>query len=187
LTSTNQNTVNASAGATLRTVISVDLSGIVVRVGTGTMRCALLTYARRPVQGETVLVLPTRSGPVAISMHDVENLRVFSPNYIVDATTIGPADTIYFPMDCTITEVYMVADVVGTLEVDIETCDYASYPSGFASICNGTVPIILGADKSHTLTTDWDRDILAGTFLRFNILQATTITRATVSPVVERV
>ena len=100
------------------------------------------------------------------------------------AITAGVKGDLEIPNDFRIDRVTMLADVSGSIIVDIWTDTYALYPPTNAdTITSSTPPTLTGAIKSQDTTlTTWNRDLVAGSTLRFNVdALATSITRVTVS------
>lgn len=97
---------------------------------------------------------------------------------------------IYVPFDCTITGWSILADLTGSMTVDIYKCDYASYPTNSDYMICGTTapPQITNANKaSSTTLTDWTTTaITAGDTIEFYVSDYTDITRATVTLIVTR-
>ena len=91
------------------------------------------------------------------------------------------ADTIVYvevPYDCTIEEVTMLADVSGSVVIDVWVDSYANFPPTDAdSITASAVPTISSSTKSQDSTlTGWTTSVSAGDVVAFNIDSATTIT-----------
>jgi hypothetical protein len=103
--------------------------------------------------------------------------------------TTGVKGYIEIPFACQILGVRMLADVSGSIVVDIWKDTYANYPPVDAdSITASAVPTISSATKSEDVTlTGWTKSIVAGDILGFNVDSATTVTRVTVSLTVRRV
>lgn len=79
----------------------------------------------------------------------------------------------------TINQVTMLADVSGSIVVDIWKDTYANFPPTVAdTITAAAKPTITTATKSQDTTlTGWIKTIVAGNVLRFNVDSCTTITR----------
>ena len=107
--------------------------------------------------------------------------------FIIDgggsAITTGQKGHLEIPFACTIQQVTMLADVSGSIVVDIWKDTYANFPPIDAdSITAAAPPTITTAQKSQDSTlTDWTTAIAAGDILAFNVDSATTITRVTIS------
>jgi len=73
----------------------------------------------------------------------------------------------------------IVGDVNGFLRLDIEKCSYNDYPSGFASIVSTDYPTIAsGTIKGNNDNlTVWDKTLVAGDILRFEVQGVTSIRR----------
>jgi len=115
-----------------------------------------------------------------------------SLTFIIDgggsAITIGQKGHLEIPFACTIQRVTMLADVSGSIVVDIWKDTYANFPPMDAdSITASAPPTISAAQKSQDSTlTGWTTAIVAGDILAFNVDSCSTITRVTISLKVER-
>jgi hypothetical protein len=105
-----------------------------------------------------------------------------------DVLAVGILGDIEVPFDCTITRVTLLADAVGSIEVDIWKSSYGGFPPTIAgAITAATPPAIVAAKKyQDSALIDWDTAISAGSILRFNIDSCTTIKRCTISLAVNR-
>lgn len=97
--------------------------------------------------------------------------------------TTGVKGDIEIPFDCTLTEMRLLADVSGTIDIDIWADSYANFPpvNGDDIVSNA---VISSATKNQY--TGWSISIAAGSILRFNVNSCTTITRCTVSLTVNK-
>jgi hypothetical protein len=97
--------------------------------------------------------------------------------------TTGVKAYLEVPFACTITSVVMLADVVGSVIVDIWKDTYANAPPTDAdSITSATPPTMASALKStDTTLTGWTTAIAAGDVLAFNIDSVSLISRLTIS------
>ncbi len=97
--------------------------------------------------------------------------------------TAGVKGYVEIPFACRITAVRLLADVSGSIVVDIWKDTYANYPPVDAdSITASAVPTISAAIKSlDTTLTGWTTSVAAGDIVAFNVDSATTLTRVTVS------
>lgn len=88
---------------------------------------------------------------------------------------------VFVPYSGTIVSVTLLADVSGSVVVDIWKVPYASYPATISNtITASALPTITTATNSQDNTlTGWTTSISAGDCLRFNINSATSITRLT--------
>jgi len=84
---------------------------------------------------------------------------------------------------CEILQVTMVADAMGSIQVDIWKSTYATFPPDIIdSIVAGNYPTISSAQKSQDLTlTGWDTTLNAGDILAFYVLSTSCITNCTIS------
>lgn len=92
------------------------------------------------------------------------------------------------PFDCEIMEATLLADVAGSIVIDIWKETYGNYPPTNAdSITAAAPPTLSGAIKTtDTTLTGWTTTISAGDVLAFNIDSVTAITQILVSLRVER-
>lgn len=113
-------------------------------------------------------------------------LEVQALEFIIDnggvALTTGVKGDIVVPFACTITSATLLADVSGSVVVDIWKDTYANFPPTDAdSITASAPPTITAAVKSTDATlTGWTTSVTAGDIIRYNVDSATTITRVTV-------
>ena len=84
------------------------------------------------------------------------------------------------PFACTIDSVTLLADVSGSIVIDIWKDTYANYPPTVAdSICASAKPTLSSAIKSEDTTlTGWTKTVAAGDVLYFNVDSCSTITKA---------
>lgn len=103
--------------------------------------------------------------------------------------TTGVKAYLEVPFACTLTSVVMLADVVGSMIVDIWKDTYANAPPTNAdSITSATPPTLSSALKStDTTLTGWTTAIAAGDVLAFNIDSASLISRVTISLKIARI
>lgn len=97
------------------------------------------------------------------------------------ALTTGVKGYLSVPFACTIVSVTLLADVSGSMVVDIWKDTYANYPPTVAdTITASAKPTISSATKATDATlTGWTTAVAAGDTLGFNIDSCSTITRAT--------
>lgn len=99
-------------------------------------------------------------------------------------SAIPAGDVLEVPCDFafTITGVTLLADVTGSVVIDILRTTYSSYDSGFTSLCASAKPTISSAKKSQDTTlTGWTTAISAGDVLRLHVDSASTVTRVTLA------
>lgn len=94
----------------------------------------------------------------------------------------GIAGWVQVPFACTITAVRLLADVSGSIVVDLWAEDYANYPPTDAdTITASAVPTISSATKAQDATlTGWTTSIAAGDVIYYNVDSCTTIERCLV-------
>lgn len=130
-------------------------------------------------EGDPIVMHFSRSGDAAAVTAAIE-LMIDGGGAVI---TTGVKGYIEVPFACTITRVTMLADVSGSIVVDIWKDTYANYPPVNAdSITAAANPTISSATKSQDSTlTGWTTSIAAGDVLGFNVDSATTITKLTLS------
>jgi len=97
--------------------------------------------------------------------------------------TTGIKIDVEIPFNCTIERVTMLADVSGSIVVDIWKDTYANFPPVVGdSITASAKPTISSALKSQDSTlTGWTKTITAGDTLRFNVDSVTSVKRLMLS------
>lgn len=82
------------------------------------------------------------------------------------------------PFACTINSVTLLANLTGSIVIDIWKDTYANFPPTVAdSICASAKPTITASNKSTDSTlTGWTKTISAGDVLYFNVDSCSTIT-----------
>jgi hypothetical protein len=111
-------------------------------------------------------------------------------------SVLGTGVKCYVPVDfaCTIKQVELLADVSGSVTIDIWKCTYAQFDAGSThpvvgdSITASAVPALASASKYQDATlTGWTTSISAGDILAFDVKVASvTSTRITVSLKIQR-
>lgn len=93
--------------------------------------------------------------------------------------TTGMKGCIVVPFNCTIDDVTAIADVTGSIVVDIWKDTYANYPPTDADSITASAPVtITSTNKSQNTTlTGWNKTISVGDILCFNVDSCATITR----------
>jgi hypothetical protein len=86
----------------------------------------------------------------------------------------------FFPLPFAgyIRSVSLAGDVAPTLlvEIDIQTCALADYPSGLASIVGSTPPTLDGVEQmKDSLLTGWTTEFVADTVFKFIVLHTDTV------------
>jgi len=96
------------------------------------------------------------------------------------AVTTGLKGFLQIPFACTITEAVLLADVSGSIVVDIWKDTYANHPPTVAdTITASAKPTLSSAVKSTDSTlTGWTTSVSADDILAFNIDSAATLTIA---------
>ena len=101
--------------------------------------------------------------------------------------TAGMQGDAAVPFDSTITEWVLLADQAGSLIVDIWKDGLASYPPTVADKVTGTAPPTLASSDhaSSSTLTGWTTAIAAGDTIRFDIVSASAVRRATLALTLE--
>jgi hypothetical protein len=135
----------------------------------------------------------TTVAPSKNAVYDkMQEMAVASVQCIIDGggavITTGMKACIEVPFACTIERATIVADVSGSVVVDIWKDTYANYPATVAdTITAAAKPTLSAAIKNQDSTlTGWTTAVAAGDWLCFNVDSATTVTRVTVSLKVRR-
>lgn len=112
---------------------------------------------------------------------DVTALKDGSIAVVFDAPVAEDQLDLVVPFACTITGVTMLADISGSIVVDIWKDTYANFPPDDTdSITAAAPPTITTATKSQDTTlTGWTVAVAAGDVLRFNVDSVTDVTRLT--------
>lgn len=97
--------------------------------------------------------------------------------------TTGIKGDVMVPFACTISQVTLLADQVGSIVLDIWKDTYANYPPTVAdTITASAKPTIASGIKYQDSTlTGWTTAIAAGDILRFNVDSTATVTRVHVA------
>jgi hypothetical protein len=113
--------------------------------------------------------------------------RKYSITIIIDgggsAITTGEKGHLEIPFACEIERVTLLADVSGSIVVNIWKDTYANFPPAVGDkITADAPPTITTAVKSQDATlTGWTKTIAAGDILAFNVDSAATVTRVTLA------
>ncbi len=113
--------------------------------------------------------------------------RTGSISLIIDgggsAITTGVKAYLEVPVACTITVATLLADVSGSVVIDLWKVAYASYPPTVTNTITASAkPTISSAVKSRLTTlTGWTTAVSAGDILAVNVDSASTIKKLTVS------
>ena len=128
------------------------------------------------------------AGKVTDAMMSItEDVMLSGLEFIIDgggsAITTGIKGDLEIPFNCTIEQVTLLADQTGSIVIDIWKDTYANFPPTVAdTITAAAIPTITTATKSQDATlTGWNKTIVKGDILRFNVNSITTIQRVTLS------
>jgi hypothetical protein len=103
-------------------------------------------------------------------------------------TTIGPGVKLDIPVEHAqkITGWTLLGNRDGNLEVDVLMTSYAAFPAGFVSIVGSTPPELIAQEKAEGDAADWIVDIPDDSILRYTVVGADLISRATLTLNVEK-
>lgn len=127
-----------------------------------------------PEDSATVGQLETLENNLEVSL----NLRTFG--ITIDGAsnpiTTGIKGYATIPYDCEILAWYVVADTVGSVEIDVWKAP--SIPTGANSICGSDRPKLVSAQENQNETlTAWSIVVTSGDVVAFNVVSASTVTR----------
>lgn len=127
-----------------------------------------------------------------VSLGNVDNINVSNSaiEYVIDGgdleITTGIKAQLEIPFDCTITDVVLIGDVVGSIVIDLKRSTYAGFPTT-VSIAASAKPTLSSSQKSNDSTlTGWNTALTAGDILEYVVDSASTVTRVLVSLKVDR-
>jgi len=119
----------------------------------------------------------------------INNYRTI--NFIIDGGGVlistGQKGHVVVDFDCTILSWTILADVAGTITVDVWKSNYTNFSttvpgSGDSMVGGGTKPAISTGNKNQSLSPNWTTlTITAGDILAFNVDSITSINRCTLS------
>ena len=113
--------------------------------------------------------------------------NVITITFIIDgsgsAITTGQKGHLEIPFACTITGWTLVADVSGSIVIDVWKDTYTNFPPTVADTIAGTEkPTLASVQKNQDLTlTTWTTAVTAGDILAFNVDSVATVTRIVLS------
>lgn len=83
------------------------------------------------------------------------------------------------PVNCTITKARIVADVSGSISVDIWKDTYANYPPTVADSIVASAPVVLSSQQTNedSTLTGWTTSLTAGDVLEIKVNSASTVTK----------
>lgn len=116
-----------------------------------------------------------------------ENAEFAAIEYVIDgggsAITTGLKGFLEVPFACTIMQWTLMADVSGSIVVDIWKGTYANYPPTSGDVITASAkPTISSAVKGQSATlTGWTTSISENDILAFNVNSVSTVTRVTLS------
>lgn len=143
----------------------------------------ILAAQTQPAAGKA-LSLDLNGSPVAgPSMTSVQNVPI---TLVIDGggspITTGIKFSLFMPWACTITRVTLLADVSGSIVLDIWKDTYGSYPPTVADTITASAKPTLSSALTYqdSTLTGWTKSIAALDTLRFKVDSASTLTQVTV-------
>jgi len=118
--------------------------------------------------------------------------NTFAVTLVVDgggeAILAGEKGHLQIPFPCTILEAHAYADQSGSIVVDVWKDTYANFPPTDADSITSATPITItdGTKVKDVALTGWTTTISAGDVLSYNVDSCATITRVTITLVVEK-
>lgn len=98
-----------------------------------------------------------------------------------DPLVAGDSDWVFVPFSFTITLAEIVADIAGSITIDVYASSYSAW-SGFTLISAAAPVALSGTAKAHPPLTGWTKTFSGGTYLRFTVSGTpVSIRKATVS------
>jgi hypothetical protein len=123
------------------------------------------------------------SGSAWVAVYD----RIAVIGFVIDGggSVISPGvkGDLLVDFDCLITKATLLADVSGSIVVDIWRDNLASAPPTDADSITAAAPPTITSNtfSQDTALTGWTKSVTAGSVLRFNVDSATAIKRVTVA------
>jgi len=140
---------------------------------------------------ERTYTLPNADGTLVVGGYSTQvEALTFILNGFGAPLATGVAGDLPVPFAATITEVWAMADTVGSLVVDIWKDVFpTNYPPVVGDSITGGNPVTISTSNASKNTTlvNWTTALAAGTSLRFNVQSCSTITRCTIALIVQRV
>lgn len=115
------------------------------------------------------------------------NMSTIGIVYIIDgggaAITTGVKGFLDIPISCNVTSWTLMADIVGSIVIDVWRDRYDLFPATVADgIAGSEKPTLTGVANNRDLSlTTWTANITAGNHLAFNVDSAVNVTRVTLT------
>jgi hypothetical protein len=110
-----------------------------------------------------------------------DNIKYKTITFDIDGSgnviTTGIKGYAVIPYDCEILAWYIVGDTVGSIEIDVWKS--TTIPNGVNSICGTDKPKLVSQQVNQNETlTEWTITVTSGDIVAFNVVSASTITKA---------
>lgn len=106
-------------------------------------------------------------------------------NYVVDSGNIAmtPGDKGFINIDVSgiIDQLVIYSEQQGDLVLDIQKADYGTYPTFTSILGGGNIQMINNTKLKDDVLTNWDKTIVAGDLLQFDVVSVSNITRFLIS------
>ncbi len=132
---------------------------------------------------------PDSSGTVAISGYSTQTDGI---TFIINGNgapiATGVVGDLSIPYACTIVDVTALADVVGSIVVDLWNDVLVNYPPVNADSITAAAPVTISTNdhSRDVVLAGWTKTLAAGSTLRFNVDSCSSITRCTITLAVLR-
>lgn len=127
----------------------------------------------------------TGSGTGSFAATVKSNLKIHPITLTIDgagsAITTGSKVVWYCPYDCTISNWSLLADVSGSIVIDVKKSTYSGFPTT-STIAGSEKPTLSSAQKNQDLSlTTWTTTVTAGDCLEFVVDSVSTVTKVTLT------
>lgn len=138
------------------------------------------TASRLGVGTDGQVVIASAAAGTGIKWTDATRILGFVLDGGGSAITVGAKKAyVTVPIDCTITKWRLLADIAGSIVLDIWRSTFAGFPpTALDIITPGSKPTLVAAIKNESTTlTGWTTSLTAGDILEINVDSAATVTK----------